>query len=70
MKTVLNCEGKTCEYYRKYYDTIRIGESSFMPNFSSTDERCVHPSQMEKIASERFIDRIGVRLITINKCPK
>jgi hypothetical protein len=70
MKSVLECEGSTCVYHRIYYDVIQTGHGSFVPNFGATDERCAHPTQLGKMASERVIDRIGIRLVTMNKCPK
>jgi hypothetical protein len=72
MQKELNCEGPSCQWYRKYYDVVetRPGSKYYTPVFNSTDERCKHPDKMKFVGNINITDQIGARLVSFSKCPK
>ena len=68
-KGTLVCEQVNCRYYRRFYNTIKYN-GAYVPDFNMTDERCAHPKTMIKTLERKDIDQVGVRLVSINNCPK
>lgn len=67
MRELIDCDKQRCEYYNKYYDVIPF-QGGFTPDFSQVSEYCAHPDKLDLQAKKT--EQIGVRLITLNKCPK
>jgi hypothetical protein len=66
---MFECKGVSCPFYRKFYDVTKLSGGGFAPNFSMTEERCQHPDMLATMTTEKVVDRIGVRIMSIKQCP-
>jgi hypothetical protein len=63
------CKGTSCKYFRRFYAT-QYFKGGYMPDFSSVDEYCSHPSIYVPDSKLHSFEHTGKRLQTIKCCPK
>jgi hypothetical protein len=68
----INCKETACEYFRRYYAVIKIGDRSptkttnFIPDLNSIDKRCKHPDVFVPTGTS---EDYGTSIHVLKQCP-